>query len=77
MIDECRSCLFFYSKEDHTLQYIVLSNEVVLIPFLLILIPLTFGFSSNINAVCIGMVDLILLMLLFSDPERSVNTSSS
>jgi hypothetical protein len=33
--------------------------------------------SLNIKALCIGIVNLILLMLLFSDPERSVNTSSS
>jgi hypothetical protein len=31
----------------------------------------------KIKAVCIGNVHLILLMLLISDPERSVNTSSS
>jgi hypothetical protein len=31
MIEECRS--FLCSKEDHTLQYVVLSNEVGLSPF--------------------------------------------
>jgi hypothetical protein len=31
----------------------------------------------KIKALYIGVVHLILLMLLFSDPERSVNTSSS
>jgi hypothetical protein len=35
MIEECRS--FLCSKEDHTLQYAVLSNEVRLSHFLLIL----------------------------------------
>jgi hypothetical protein len=30
---------FLCSKEDHTLQYVVLSNEVELSPFLLILVP--------------------------------------
>jgi hypothetical protein len=34
MIEENRS--FLCSKEDHTLQYVVLSNEVWLRPFLLI-----------------------------------------
>jgi hypothetical protein len=29
----------------------------------------------KIKVVCIVIVDLILLMLLFSDPERGVNTS--
>jgi hypothetical protein len=33
---------------------------------------LTFACSLKIKAVSIGIVDLILLMLLFSDPERSV-----
>jgi hypothetical protein len=37
MIDECRS--FLCSKEDHTLQYVVLSNEIGLSLFLLILVP--------------------------------------
>jgi hypothetical protein len=35
IIEECRS--FLCSKEDHTLQYVVLSNEVGLSPFFLIL----------------------------------------
>jgi hypothetical protein len=35
MIEECRC--FPFSKEDHTLQYVVFSNEVDLSPFLLIL----------------------------------------
>jgi hypothetical protein len=34
MIEECRS--FVCSKEDHTLQYVVLNNEVWLSPFILI-----------------------------------------
>jgi hypothetical protein len=33
---------------------------------------MTFACSLKIKAVCIGVVNLILLMLLFSDPERSV-----
>jgi hypothetical protein len=40
MIEECR--FFLCSKEDHTLQYVVLSNEVGLSPFLLILVPWLF-----------------------------------
>jgi hypothetical protein len=77
MIEECRS--FLCSKEDYTLQYVVLSNEVGLSPFLLILVPssLTFDCSLNIKTVCIRIVKLILLMLLFYDPKCSVNTSSS
>jgi hypothetical protein len=31
----------------------------------------------KIKAVCIGIVDLILLTLLFSDPEQIFNTISS
>jgi hypothetical protein len=58
------------SKEDHTLQYVVLSNEVGLSHDF-------FACSLMIKAVIIVIVDLILLMLLFSDPERSVNASSS
>jgi hypothetical protein len=38
MIEECRSFGYLCSKEDHTLQYVVLSNEVELRPFLLILL---------------------------------------
>jgi hypothetical protein len=34
MLEECR--FFLYSKEDHTLQYVVLSNEVGLNAFLLV-----------------------------------------
>jgi hypothetical protein len=37
VIEECRS--FLCSKEDHTLQYVVFSNEVGLSPFLLIVFP--------------------------------------
>jgi hypothetical protein len=37
---------------------------------------LTFSCSLKIKAVCIGIGNLILLMLLLSDPERSVNASS-
>jgi hypothetical protein len=37
---------------------------------------LIFACSLKIKAVCIGIVDLILLMVLFSDPERSVNAST-
>jgi hypothetical protein len=37
MIEEYRS--FLCSKEDHTLQYVALSHEIGLIPFLLILYP--------------------------------------
>jgi hypothetical protein len=37
---------------------------------------LTFACSLKIKTVYIGFFNLILLMLLFSDPERSVNTSS-
>jgi hypothetical protein len=40
-------------------------------------VSLTFVCSLKIKAVCIGIVDLILLMLLFSDPERCVDASSS
>jgi hypothetical protein len=68
MIEECRYSLF--SKVDHTIQYVVLSNEVGLS-----LNPLTFACPLKSKAVCI--VHLILLMLLISDPERIVNTSSS
>jgi hypothetical protein len=39
MIEECRSWSFLGRKEDHSLQYVVLSNEVGLSPFLLILVP--------------------------------------
>jgi hypothetical protein len=60
---------YFCSKEDHTLQYVVLSNEVGLSPFSLNLISLNFACSLKIKAVCIGIDHLILLMLLFSDPE--------
>jgi hypothetical protein len=72
MIEECRS--FLCNKEDHILQYVVLSNEVGK-PFSLN--PLTFVCSLKIKEVCIEIVNLILLMLLSCDPERSVNTSSS
>jgi hypothetical protein len=74
MIEECR--YFLCSKEDHTLQFVVMSNEKDN-PFSLNPVSLTFDCSLKIKAVCIGIVYLILLMLLFSDPERSVNTSSS
>jgi hypothetical protein len=40
MIEECR--YFLHSKEDHTVQYVVLSNEVGLSPFLLIIYFLDF-----------------------------------
>jgi hypothetical protein len=39
-------------------------------------LSLNFICSLKIKAVCIGIVNLILLMLLFSDHERSVNASS-
>jgi hypothetical protein len=74
MIEECRS--FLCSKEDHTLQYVVLSSEVGLRPSSINPDSLTFAYSLKIKAVCIGIVNLILLMLLFSDPEGSVNFST-
>jgi hypothetical protein len=76
MIEECRSyACFLCSKEDHTLQYVVLKNEVGLSS----LNPgyLIFACSLKIKAVCIEIINLILLMLLFSFPERFVNTSST
>jgi hypothetical protein len=75
MIEECRS--FLCSKEDHILQYVVLSNEVWVSPLSLNPVSLTVACSLKIKAVCIGNVGLILLMLLFSDPERIVNIYSS
>jgi hypothetical protein len=36
---------------------------------------LTFACSLKIKAICIGIVGLILMMPLFSDPERGINTS--
>jgi hypothetical protein len=75
MNEECRS--FLCSKEDHTLQYVVLSNEVGLSPFLLHPGSLTFSCSLKIKALCIWIINLMLLiLLLFSDPEISVTTSS-
>jgi hypothetical protein len=37
MLEECRS--FLCSKEDHTLQYVVMNHEVGLSHFLLIIVP--------------------------------------
>jgi hypothetical protein len=45
-------------------------------PFSLDPVSLTFLCSLKIKAVWMRIVDLKLLMLLFSDPERSVNASS-
>jgi hypothetical protein len=42
-----------------------------------LVLAMTFACSLMIKAIIIVIVDLILLMLLFSDPERSVNASSS
>jgi hypothetical protein len=72
MIEECRS--FLCSKEDHTLQYVVLSNEVMLSPFLLILLSwLCLLFEDQGSVHCeFDITDAVV-----SDPERSVNTSSS
>jgi hypothetical protein len=39
MIEECRSCWYLCKNEDHTLQYVVLSNDFRLILFFLLLVP--------------------------------------
>jgi hypothetical protein len=67
--------LFFLAKKiiSFNMLYWVIGWDK---PFSLNLVFLTFASSLKIKAVCIGIVNMILLILLFSDPERSVNTSS-
>jgi hypothetical protein len=67
---------FLCRKEDHTLQFVVLSKKVGISPLPLNPDSLIFACSLKIKAVCIRIAYLILLMLMLSDPERSIHPSS-
>jgi hypothetical protein len=70
----CYCCI----KSNDILQYTVLSNEIGAKPFSLNRGTLTFSSSLKIKTVCIGVVNLILLMILmflFSDSNIRVHSS--